>query len=88
MVFRLSKDENERLDEKVMEIFEQLGEKPRIESRRLRKKKSSSDIRQVKVLLSISNFVQQVLANLRKLRRTDKFKDAFLSPDRNSWSEN
>ena len=82
MVFGLSEDENERLDEKVTEIFEQLGEKPRIESRRLGKKKSSSDIRPVKVLLSSSNAVQQILANSRKLRRTDKFKDVFLSPDR------
>ena len=68
MVFGLSEYENERLDEEVMEIFEQLGNKPRIKSRRLGKNKLSSDIRPVKVLLSSSNVVQQILANSRKLR--------------------
>ena len=34
MVFWLTEEEDEQLDERVAEIFEQLGEKPRVESRR------------------------------------------------------
>ena len=67
MVLWYTEDGKERLDEKVTETFEQLGEKTRIESRRLGKKKSNSDIQPVKVLLSSSSIVQEILANSRKL---------------------
>ena len=82
MVFGLTEEEDEQLDERVAEIFEQLGEKPRLESRRLGKKRSNSAVRPVKVSLSSSNFVKQILEKSRNLRQTDNFKTVFLSPDR------
>ena len=82
MVFGLTEDDDEQLDEMVTEIFQQLGEKPRAESRRLGKKTSNSAVRPVKVSLSSSNVVQQILSKSRNLRRSDKFKSVFLSPDR------
>ena len=64
MGFGLPEDENEKLDDKVTEIFKQLGA-----------------VRPVTVSLSSSNIVQQILAKSRNLRRTEKFKSVFLSPD-------
>ena len=49
MIFGLPEDENEKIDDKVTEIFEQLGEKPRTEARRLGKKQASTAFRPVKV---------------------------------------
>ena len=44
MVFGLTEEEDEQLDERVAEIFEQLGEKPRVESRQLGQKKWNSAV--------------------------------------------
>ena len=38
MVFGLCDDENEDLNQKIGEVFEHVGKKPRIEARRLGKK--------------------------------------------------
>ena len=81
IVFGLCEVESEDICAKVTEVFESLGEKPRVEASRLGKK-SGSATRPVKVTLSSSTIVQQILKKSSKLSRTDKFKTVYLAPDR------
>ena len=82
MVFGLQENENENLAQKIDEVFECLGEKPRVEASRLGKKRSETAARPVKVTLSSSTFVQLILSKSRMLRTSEKHKSVFLSPDR------
>ena len=81
MVFGLCEEENEDICSKVSDVLESLGEKPRVEACRIGKK-SPSATRPVKVSLSSSSIVQQILKNSSKLSGTEKFKRVFLAPDR------
>ncbi len=81
MVFGLKEEENEELQKKIGEVFESLDEKPRIEASRLGKK-SGTGVRPVKVRLSTSSAVQQILQKSRNLRKIKQFEKVFLSPDR------
>ena len=76
MVFGLCDDENEDLNQKICELFEHLGEKPKIEARRLGKKSTTAAARPVKLTLSRSTIVQQMLS------KSKKHKTVFLSADR------
>ena len=83
IVFGLCEDNNEEVSDKVTEVFESLGEKPRVEASRLgRKSSSATRPRPVKVTLSSSTIVQQILRKSSKLSRTEKFKTVYLAPDR------
>jgi len=80
MIFSLPESGEEELYSEVNKIFEQLGEKPKIEACRLGKKGSSA--RPVKVTLSSSIIVQQILRKARDLRALEDYKQVFLSADR------
>ena len=83
IVFGLCEDNDEEICDKVTEVFESLGEKPRVEASRLgRKSSSATRPRPVKVTLSSSTIVQQILRKSSKLSRTEKFKTVYLAPDR------
>ena len=84
MVFGLPESNNEQLNEKISEVFEQLCEKPTVEATRLGRSKSpgSNKPRPVKVTLSSSTIVQQIIRKARNLRSTDKYKTVFVAPDR------
>ena len=83
IVFGLPEGDGEELETKVSEIFEEIGQKPKLEAQRIGKKKTdSATTRPVKVCVSSSLIVQQILANARNLRQSTKFKTVFLSPDR------
>ena len=81
MVFGLCEDDNEEICTRVSEVFESLGEKPRVEASRLGKK-SKAAIRPVKVTFSSSTIVQQILRKSANLCKSEKFKNVYLSPDR------
>ncbi len=81
MVFGLQEEENEELQKKIGEVFESLDEKPRIEASRLGRK-SETGTRPVKVTLSNSTVVRQILQKSRNLRNSKQFEKVFLSPDR------
>ena len=81
IVFGLPEQDNENVCDSVMKVMEELSEKPRLEADRLGKKKEGQ-IRPVKVTFTSAAAVQQILAKSRNLRRTEKFKEVFLSPDR------
>ena len=82
LVFGLPDDKEEQLEERISEGLETVGQKPKIEVQRLGKKKTSTSARPVKVRLSSSLIVHQILDNARKLRLSAKFRTVFLSPDR------
>lgn len=82
VVFGLKEDSNEELSQKVGEIFEHLGEKPKLEASRLGKKSVQATVRPVKVTLSSSTCVKLILSKARQLRSSEKFRTVFLSPDR------
>ena len=83
MVFGLKEDDNEEINQKIAEIFENLDEKPMVEASRLGKKSvTETAVRPVKVTLTSSTCAKLILSKARKLRSTEKFKTVFLSPDR------
>ena len=84
IVFGLPEEADEQLCEKLGEVFQQIGEKPRVEASRLGKKSSGNlgKVRPVKVTLSSSTTVNQILVKARNLRLADNFKTVFISPDR------
>ena len=83
LVFGLPEGDREELETKVSEIFEEVGQKPKLEAQRIGKKKTDgATTRPVKVCVSSSLIVQQILSNARNLRQSAKFKTVFLSPDR------
>ena len=81
MVFGLSEKDDEDICDSVGKVFEQLGEKPRLEARRLGIKRTNSTPRPVKVTLSSAANVQQILGKSRKLR-TSQYDAVYLTPDR------
>ena len=81
LVFGLPDDKEEQLEERISEVLETVGQKPKIEVQRLGKKKTSTSACPVKVRLSSSLIVYQILDNARKLRLSAKFRTVFLSPD-------
>jgi len=82
LVFGLPEEEQEELEARIGEVLEEIGQKPKVEVERLGKKKTSTCTRPVKVCLTSSLIVHQILANARKLRQSAMFKIVFLSPDR------
>ena len=83
MVFGLAEEDGEHLDEKISDVFQGMGEKPRAASARVGNRSvGGSGCRPVKVTLSSSTAVWQILTNSRKLRQLEKFKSVYVSPDR------
>ena len=87
MIFGLEEKKNETLPEIVSEVLLELGERPKFGASRLglqsvaQKKKV---VRPVKVTVSDSNIVQQILRKSRHLRKKDQYKTVFISPDRSA----
>ena len=83
MVFNLPEEEEEQLSSKVGEVLQELGEKPRIEVSRLGTPcKDTDKVRPVRVDLSSSVAVNQILAKARRLRTSTKHKSVFICQDR------
>jgi hypothetical protein len=84
VVFGLSEEDGEQLDEKLSDVFMDLGEKPRVEAVRIgrRLEASGSNCRPVKVTLGSSTAVQQILSKAKALKQMDKWKAVYVSPDR------
>ena len=82
VVFGLSEEEGEELNDRVGEVFQSIGQKPRIEAVRVGLKKGTDSIRPVKVTVSSSAIVDQIVGNGKKLRQLEKFRTVFVCPDR------
>ena len=87
IVFGLAEENETELIDTVGEVFQSIGQKPKIvEACRIGNKSRSDDTatRPVKVRVSSSIVVDQLVANARSLRNTEKFKTVFVCPDRSA----
>ena len=83
IVFNLPDEEEEQLCSKVEEVLQELGEKPVIEACRLgTRRKDTATARPVKVILSSSVAVNQILAKAKRLRTSPRHKSVFICQDR------
>ena len=84
MVFGLSEEEGEHIEEKISEIFADLDEKPRATACRIGKKSSgtTSACRPVKVRLTNSTTARQILSKARMLKQMERRKSVYICPDR------
>ena len=82
LVFGLPEEDGEELETKISGVFEEIGLKPKLEAQRIGKKKTASSTRPVKVCVSSSLIVHQILVNAKNLRKSATYKTVFLSPDR------
>ena len=81
MIFGLPEEEEEKLNDKVIDVLEKIGERPRLDACRLGKKKVGGKGRPVKVTLSNSAFISQILRKARNLKTTAEYQSVFISPD-------
>ena len=82
MVFGLREEpDEERLTDKVCQLFQQLGEKPRVEATRVGNRATGKS-RPVKVTLSSSTIAHQILRKASNLRNVEHLKSGFISQDR------
>ena len=85
VVFGLSEGSDSELVDSVSEIFQKIGQKPTIvEACRIGRKSKDNTVTTLpdKVKVSSSIVVDQLVANAKNLRITEKFKTVFVSPDR------
>ncbi len=80
MLFGLPDSLNEQLTDKVNEVFQEIGEKPRFEASRLgfsSSSGSSKKVRPVKVTFSSSTIATQILSRSRNLKKSVKYQSVF-----------
>ena len=85
VMFGLTEDNDSELIDSVSEVFQSIGQKPKIvEACRIgsKSKSGAAVARPVKVKLSSSIVVDQLISNARNLRKVSKFKTVFVCPDR------
>ena len=83
MVFGLPEEGDEQLRDKVSAVFQEFGEKPRLEASRLgEKKENSTRVRPVRVTLYNTATAKQILAKTKALKKTARYSSVFITPDR------
>ena len=83
MVFGLTEEDGEQLNEKICDVFVEIGEKPQLAAVRIgRRPEGGTGCRPVKVTLTSSTAVQQILTRARLLKQQERLKDVYVSPDR------
>ena len=70
------------VEERVQEFFQEIGLKPALQAFRVGRMIKEKSKRPVKVSLSSSCAVQQVLSQVRKLRQSASFSKVYVRPDR------
>ena len=83
IVFGLPEEPTEQINEKVCEVLQELGEKPRFEAARIGLKMKQDNPRPVRISLCNAITAQQILSRAKNLRKSDRFKLVYISPDRN-----
>ena len=74
---------DEQLRDKVSAVFQEFGEKPRLEASRLgEKKENSTRVRPVRVTLYNAATAKQILAKTKTLKKTARYSSVFVTPDR------
>ena len=82
VIYGLDEEAGELLSDKVSQIFEELHEKPHIETCRIGRLTAEKSVRPVKVMLSSYVAVRQILSKAKNLRKVDRFKSVYVCPDR------
>ena len=87
VIYGLPENNDEILEKRVLEVLENIDEKPRIVSC-CRMGKTVSDggpaIKPIKFTLSGSDHVRRVLSKARKLREVEGYDSVYISPDRSA----
>ena len=81
VVFGLSEEKSEDLDGKIVELFEEIEEKPSFEAARIGMVSTDKN-RPVKVSLRNCETVHRLLAKAKKLKAIAAYRNVYISPDR------
>ena len=82
IIFGLQERKGENIKERVEEVFQDIGLKPKLQAVRVGKVGKETTKRPVKVSLSSSSLVYEALRQARRLRHSEKFSKVFVRPDR------
>jgi hypothetical protein len=82
MVFGFVEEDEENIEEKISDLFTDLGEKPRVTAVSRVGRRSSDGIRPVKVNFSSSTSAQQILSKARRLKDMEPRKTVYVCHDR------
>ena len=82
IIFGLQERKGENIEERVEEMFQDIGLKPKLQAVRIGKVSKETTKRPVKVSFSSSSSVYEALCQARKLRHSEKFSKVFVRPDR------
>ena len=83
-IYGLEEDNEEQIFDTVSSLFEELGEKPRVDACRIGKRGNVAVPRPVKVVLTSSTVARQILVKAKGLRRVERFKKVYICPDRSA----
>ena len=82
VVFGLAGEEGDKLNDRVGEVFQSIGQEPRIEAVCVGVKKGTDSIRPVLVTVSSFAIVDQIVGNVNILRQLEKFRTVLVCLDR------
>ena len=82
IIFNLPEEENEEINSTVKDVFQALGDKPRVEACRLGRQRTGKAVRPVKVTVANSAVVSQILSKAKNLKNIEGYKSVFVCPDR------
>ena len=81
ILYGLPETKDEKLEERVQEVFQEIGLKPTLQASRAGKITQGKTKCPVKVSLSSSSAVHNVLSQVKKLRHSATFMSVYASPD-------
>ena len=81
VIFGLSEEPSEDLDDKVTSLFEEIEERPSFEATRVGRV-SEERIRPVKVSLRNSDIAHGLLSKAKQLKETTAYRKVYIAPDR------
>ena len=82
MVYGIIEEKKENLAQRIQDVFQEIGLKPKMEVSRVGKADEQKTKRPVKVTLSCPSFVQQVLSQAKRLKDSERYSKVFIRPDR------
>ena len=81
ILYGLPETKDQKLEERVQEVFQEIGLKPTLQASRAGKITQGKTKCPVKVSLSSSSAVHNVLSQVKKLRHSATFMSVYASPD-------
>ena len=82
MMFGVVEEKEEELEKKILEVLEQVDEKPRVaECSRIGNTKKG-EVRPIKVTIYSADAVHRILSKAGRLKKTEAYQTVFLAADR------